>query len=121
MTAPAAATAIPKGIELPDGWTVEWIGHTQTFLVIIAPGRSGGSVTGGLVTIDLGARGFRYGWSSSGPMHSERTTRGAHRYGGRVYRGALRAQTPAKPYEGRGWKLRLFTDALAWLMGVAKE
>lgn len=98
-----ATEALPKGFALPDGWKIEWWGREENFLVIVASPilLKGGAVRrGGAVTIDLDARGFRSGWSASGSLAT-----------------GMRDQIV---YSGRGWKLALFTNAVAWLRSVIR-
>ncbi len=89
---------LPLNGYLPEGWTSEELPDGQ-ILLSTAPVHGGHMRV--YATVDFAYRGFRSGLSQRGPLTS-------------------RYEFPDRKYEGRGWKDRLVSDAVAWLQEVMR-
>jgi hypothetical protein len=78
-------------MELPQGWTSEDVRFSEGDYLVIRRPDGYASLS---VTIDLKKRGFRSGFSTTGPMSSQGS------------------------YSGRGWRDRLVAHAVGWLEAI---
>ena len=90
-TLPMTASAL----RVPEGWLLEPLPRSDYVLISTPPPLRL------MATIDFRLRGFRSGYSQSGPLVSETWNKRRKQYG------------------GRGWKQKIVDDAVKWLQEVS--
>ena len=73
-----------KALQIPDGWKLETIVRSDDYLLLSSP-----PSPIYYVTIDLRARGFRNGYTTTGRFVGEEWNKKRKKYGGRGWRQAL--------------------------------